>query len=64
MLIFVQIFFLPYLKKNEINFWVSETLAGYTVSGLTGYPAVQSGIRPDTGYLKRPDYPAGYPLHP
>jgi hypothetical protein len=22
---------------------------------------VQSGIRPDTGYQKRPDYAAGYP---
>jgi hypothetical protein len=38
--------------------------AGYPVSGLTGYPAVKSGIRPDTGYQKRPDYPAGYPVHP
>jgi hypothetical protein len=27
----------------------------------TGYPAGQSGIRPDTGYQKRP---AGYPVHP
>jgi hypothetical protein len=40
------------------------TLAGYPVSGLTGYPAGQSGIRLDTGYEKRPDYPAGYPVHP
>jgi hypothetical protein len=39
-------------------------VAGYPVSGLTGYPAGQSGIRPDTGYQKRPDYPAGYPVHP
>jgi hypothetical protein len=23
-----------------------------------------SGIRPDTGYQKRPDYPARYPAHP
>jgi hypothetical protein len=44
-------------------------LVGYPA----GYPAilfsgirpdirpVRSGIRPDTGYRKRPDYPAGYP---
>jgi hypothetical protein len=30
----------------------------------TGYPAVQFGIRPDTGYQKRPDYPVGYPVLP
>jgi hypothetical protein len=30
---------------------------------LAGYPAIKSGIRPDTGSLKRPDYPAGYPVH-
>jgi hypothetical protein len=45
------------------------TLAGYPVSGLTGYPADQFGIRPDTGYKKgriiRPDIrPTGYPVHP
>jgi hypothetical protein len=40
-LIFMQFFFLPYLKKNYINYWISLTLAGY--------PAGQSGIRPDTG---------------
>jgi hypothetical protein len=53
---FVQIFFLPYLKKNKINYWISITLAGYPagypVSGRTGYPTVQSGIRPDPGYKK------------
>jgi hypothetical protein len=57
-LISMQIFcFLPYLKKNYINYWITLTLAGYPagypVSGLTGYPtgypAGQSGIRPDTG---------------
>jgi hypothetical protein len=48
-------FFLLYLKKNLINYWNSYTLAGYSVSGLTGYPAGQSGIRPDTGYQKRPE---------
>jgi hypothetical protein len=26
------------------------------ISGLTGYPAGQSGIRPNTRYQKRPDY--------
>jgi hypothetical protein len=68
----VQIFFLPYLKKNKTNYWISYTLAGYPagyqVSGLNGYPAGypagQRNIRPDTGYQKRPDYPAGYPVHP
>jgi hypothetical protein len=39
---------------------ISQTLAGYPA----GYPAGQFGIRPDTGYQKRPDYPAGYPVHP
>jgi hypothetical protein len=28
---------------------------------VAGYPAGKFGIRPDTGYQKRPDYPAGYP---
>jgi hypothetical protein len=31
---------------------ISLTSAGYPVSGLTGYPAGQSGIRSDTGYKK------------
>jgi hypothetical protein len=44
----VQIFFLPYLKENYINFWIILTLEGYPA----GYPAGQSGIRPDTGYKK------------
>jgi hypothetical protein len=59
---------MPYLKKNYINYWTSYTLTGYPVSGLTGYPAVyptgQPGTRPDTGYQKRLDYPAGYPVLP
>jgi hypothetical protein len=63
-MMFVHIFFLPYLKENLINYLISLTSAGYPVSGLTRYPAGQSGIRPDTGYQKRPDYPAGYPVHP
>jgi hypothetical protein len=25
---------------------------------------LESGIRPDTGYQKRPDNPAGYPVYP
>jgi hypothetical protein len=65
----VQFFFLPYLKENYINYWISLTVAGFPVSGLTGYPAGQSGIRPDDGYQKGriilPDIrPAGYPVHP
>jgi hypothetical protein len=31
----------------------------YPVSCLAGYPAVKSGIRLDTAYQKRPDYPTG-----
>jgi hypothetical protein len=31
---------------------------------LAGYPVGQFGVRPDTGYQKSPDYPAGYPVHP
>jgi hypothetical protein len=55
----VQIFFLAFFE-GKLNFWISLSLAGYP----TGYPAGQSGIQPDTGYQKRPDYPAGYPVHP
>jgi hypothetical protein len=59
------LFFLPYLEKHQINYWISKAFAGYPVSGLTGYPAGQSGIRPDTGYKKdRIIWPAGYPVHP
>jgi hypothetical protein len=56
---------MPYLKENYIIFWISLSLArypaGYLVIRIAGYPAGQYGIRPDTGYQKRPDYPAGYP---
>jgi hypothetical protein len=36
---------------------------------LARYPAIfirqaKSTIQPDTGYEKRPDYPAGYTVHP
>jgi hypothetical protein len=42
--------------------------AGYPA----GYPAFQYPVsgrisgksNPETGYQKRPDYPAGYPVHP
>jgi hypothetical protein len=62
--IFVHIFSFLILRKNEeIIRPAMHTLAGYPagypVSGLTGYPADQFCIRPDTGYQKRPDYPAG-----
>jgi hypothetical protein len=33
----------------------------FSVSGIR---QIKSGIRPDTGYKKRPDYPAGYPAQP
>jgi hypothetical protein len=34
-------------SKNVKKYRIRSTLAGYPVSGLTGYPAVKSGIRPD-----------------
>jgi hypothetical protein len=34
-----------------------------TFKRFTGYPTIKSGIRPDTGSLKIPDYPAGYPAN-
>jgi hypothetical protein len=51
-------------KLNKLLEQLNISRIPYPVSGLTGYPAGQSGIRPDTGYQKRPDYPAGYPVHP
>jgi hypothetical protein len=33
---------------TDTRYWINLTLAGYPVSGLSGYPAGQSGIRPDT----------------
>jgi hypothetical protein len=42
-------------------------LAGYLAIFSTGicypagYPAIEFGIRPDSGYQKRPKYPAEYP---
>jgi hypothetical protein len=39
------------------NYRIRSTLAGYPVPGLTGHPAVKSGVRPDI--KKRPDYLAG-----
>ena len=42
----------------------SFSLAAYPAFSITGYPAgypvAISGIRPDTGYKKRPDYPASW----
>jgi hypothetical protein len=65
-------FFLALFEEKKLNHNTSNTLdgypAGYPVSGLTGYPAGypadQFAIRPDTGYQKKPDYPAGYPVQP
>jgi hypothetical protein len=57
---------LALFEEKIVNHWTSYTLAGYPaghpVSGLTGYPAGKFGMRPDI--KKRPDYPAGYPVHP
>jgi hypothetical protein len=62
----VKIFFALFEGKirNSLDYPLAGYPVGYPVSGLTGYPADQFGIRPDTGYHKRPDYPAGYPVHP
>jgi hypothetical protein len=55
----VQIFFLALfkekVKKLKKIIGYGKQPSGYPVSGLTGYPALQSGFRPDTGYKKRPD---------
>ena len=40
------------------SFSLAEYLAGYPAFLITGYPAAVSGIRPDTGFKKRLDYPA------
>jgi hypothetical protein len=59
----VQIFCLA-LFEEKLNKLLDQR-NNSRISGLTGYPAGylagQSGIRPDTGYQKRPEYPAGYP---
>jgi hypothetical protein len=62
----VQIFFSLFeekISKSLDQLYISR------ISGLTGYPAGQFGIRSDTGYKKgriiRPDIRlAGYPVHP
>jgi hypothetical protein len=44
---------------------VSSRISGlFSVSGTrSDIRPVKSGMRPDTGFLKRADYPAGYPVH-
>ena len=53
------------LKAVFIYNYLVVYLAGYPAAFpaflITRYPAAVSGIQPDTGYKKRPDYPAGYP---
>jgi hypothetical protein len=39
-------------------------IPGYCVWYPAGYPTIEPGIRLNTGYKKRPDYSAGYPVHP
>jgi hypothetical protein len=53
---FVQIFFLALNveKLNKLLDQLNISRIRYPVSGLTGYPAEQSGIRPDTGYPVHP----------
>jgi hypothetical protein len=64
----VHIFFLALFEEELHKFWISLTLAGYPVIWPYRISAGQSGtgtgIRPVTGYRKRQDYPAGYPVHP
>ena len=52
------------LEAVFISFSLAAYLAGYPAFSITGYPAgylvAISGIRPDTGYKKRPDYPASW----
>jgi hypothetical protein len=38
-------------------------IAGYPMYLPSGIRQVKSGIQPYTGYKKRPDYQAGYPVH-
>jgi hypothetical protein len=53
------------LKKikllDQLNISRISGMAGSPVSSLPEYPAGQSGIQPDTGFKKRPNYLAGYP---
>jgi hypothetical protein len=44
------------LKLFEIIYIFQKT--GYPAFSIPGYQA-KSGIQPDTGYQKMPDYPAG-----
>jgi hypothetical protein len=53
-----RILFLPDIRP-DIRL-IQKPNIGYPA----GYPPDQFGIRPDTGNKKRPDYPAGYPVHP
>jgi hypothetical protein len=50
--------------SGYLKYPVSGRISGHQIRYPAGYPAIKSGIRPDTVSLKRPDYPAGYPVHP
>jgi hypothetical protein len=62
---FKQAFKITILSKHFAKHFIVTIICNFCVilsdpvSGLTEYPALQSGIRPDTEYQKRPDYPAG-----
>jgi hypothetical protein len=67
-LIFEQIFFLAVFEEKLYKLLDQLNISRISgrISGIrpdirypAGYPAGQFGIRPDTGYQKRPDYPAG-----
>jgi hypothetical protein len=55
----VAIFYIKadYIFENFMNWY------GYFFN-LAGYPASQPVSGRGTGCQKRPDYPAGYPVHP
>jgi hypothetical protein len=53
-------FFLAFFEEKLNKLFDHLNITGSRISGLTGYPAGQSGIRPDTGYKKK----AGYLVHP
>jgi hypothetical protein len=75
---FIDIFPFPYLKQhfygafqedifgNFMNWYsIRPDILLFSVSVIRpDVRQVKSGIRPDIGYNKKPDCPAGYPVHP
>jgi hypothetical protein len=55
------------LFEEKLNKFLDYLIISRISGRISGYPAlpdIRPDIRPDTGYQKRPDYPAGYPVHP